>query len=174
VIAPPPAWRQIPEWRGPVPPWPDCGATSPWWWWVGVHGGAGVTTLTRAFPTVSGDARRALPAGPQFGQSPFVVAVARTHLEGLQRAQDFARQYAAGIVPPGLQLVGLVTVADAPGRLPPPVRKFHKLVAGAFQRVWEIPWIPEWRLASPDPRDPLPPAVAGMASDLSTIVGLHH
>ncbi|SDN13778.1 hypothetical protein SAMN04488074_13618 [Lentzea albidocapillata subsp. violacea] len=174
MIPPPPAWRQIPEWRTAVPPWQDCGTPTPWWWWVGVHGGAGVTTLTRAFPAISGDARRMLPAGPQFGQSPFVVAVARTHIEGLQHAQDLARQHASGMVPRGMQLVGLVTVADAPGRLPPPVRKFHKLVAGAFERVWEIPWIDQWRLSSPDPRAPLHPAVTAMASELATVVGLPH
>jgi hypothetical protein len=138
---------------------------------VGVHGGAGVTTLTAAIPG-SGDARRRLPEGLVHKQSPYVVAVCRTHIAGLRHAQDLAAQFAARVVPPGLRLVGLVTVADAPGRLPSPVQKFRRLVAGAYPRTWNIPWIPQWRLHEPDSSAPLPPSVATLAADLSDITGL--
>lgn len=138
--------RQAPVWRQPIAPAPGMGAPSPHWWWLGAHGGAGVSTLT-ALAAVSGDSRRAWPSGaPQ--QSPNVVIVCRTHTDGLERARDLLRQHTVGgLLPPTLRVLGLVTVPDAPGRAPTELRKLMKLVAAAAPTAWHLPWIEAWRSA---------------------------
>ena len=93
------------------------------WWWLGVHGGAGVTTLERA---VAGG-RDAGLAWPVSVESPAVVLVARSSANGIQAAQNAARQWASGMVP-GVDLLGLVVVADAPGRRPGVLRNLVRLV----------------------------------------------
>lgn len=164
----PPAHRLIQEWRGPIPAQIGAGPPNPWVWWLGVHGGAGASTLTTLVDG-SGDARRMLPSDPS--QRPWVVAVARTHRSGLEAAQDLAAQARAGLVPQHGKCIGLVTVADAPGPLPPTLRRFRKLVEAAYARTWRVPWIPEWREAAPTPGSDLPPAIRGLAKDLAELLG---
>ncbi|WP_190824769.1 DUF6668 family protein [Saccharopolyspora pogona] len=152
-------------------PWPDAGHSNPWVWLVGLHGGAGVSTLVHAMPRLAGDARRQLPAGGG-GQSPFVVVVARNHSDGLVHAQDFARQAITGLIPASISVLGLVLVADAPVRPDSAVRQFTKVVSRAYPRAWQIPWITEWRSARPDPTaGPLPAPVTRLAQDLAQLTG---
>ena len=47
------------------------------------------------------------------------------------------------------ELLGLVLIADAPGRLPKELRPLVGLVASATPRIWELPWQPQWRLGQP-------------------------
>jgi hypothetical protein len=113
-------------------------------WWMGVHGGAGESTLEQllegsraaghAWPIAKDDA---LPA-------PRVMLVARTTARGLQAAQLAAREWASGTVP--VDLVGLVLIADAPGRLPKPLRDLAQVVVGGVPRSWRLPWVEPWRL----------------------------
>lgn len=153
-----------------MPRWhPDTGPESPWVWWLGVTGGAGVTALTLALPW-SGDASRLCPAVMP-GESPYVVAVTRAHVPGLARAQNLARQHVSGMWPPRARLVGLVTVADCPGRLDAETRRYHRLVAAAFPRSWHVPWVEPWRHHYPAPSRPLPPAVDALAAELAGVVG---
>jgi uncharacterized protein DUF6668 len=140
--------------------------TAPWWW-VGCHGGAGVSMLSSTFPA-GRDADRHWPV-PQDGSSSGVLLVARTHVSGLRAAQNAARQWASGSVP-HVRLLGLVAVADAPGTLPKPLRDFVKLVAGAFPRTWAIPWIQPWRLGEMPPLADLPKPLATLARDLNHVV----
>jgi hypothetical protein len=42
-------------------------------------------------------------------------------------------------------VLGLVLIADAPGRLPRVLDDFADIVGGGVPRVWDIPWIEEWR-----------------------------
>jgi hypothetical protein len=44
-----------------------------------------------------------------------------------------------------MELVGLVLVADAPGRLPPPLVTRIRLLRSVAP-VWRVPWIAPWRL----------------------------
>lgn len=170
-VQPPPGWRHIPAWPGPIPAWPDSGHPQPWWWMVGLHGGAGVSTLVAAMPQ-SGDARRALPRGDNH-QSPYAVVVARTHHTGLEHARDFARQAVCGLIPPTATVLGLVLVADAEKRPDASTRRFARIVASAYPRSWRIPWIPEWRHTRPDPAlGPLPEPVTRLARDLAELTGL--
>ncbi len=111
-------------------------------WWVGCHGGAGETTMSKLLPgTMAAGHRWPIPPPPI--PTP-IVLVARTHATGLRGAQRAATEWASGIVK-GISVLGLVLIADAPGRLPRVLDDFADIVGGGVPRVWEIPWIEEWR-----------------------------
>lgn len=133
------------------------------WWWLGVHGGAGVTTLAQAVPG-GRDAGRAWPVSARSQQ---VVLVARSSASGIAAAQNAARQWASGMVT-GVDLLGLVVVADAPGRRPRVLQDSVRLVSGAVPRLWEIPWVEPWRLGAP-PVQNLPKQCLPLARDLTRL-----
>ena len=113
-------------------------------WLVGAHGGAGESTLACLVP----DWQAAGHAWPESAAGPAAcVLTARTSAAGLLAAQAALRQWAAGDAP--VDLAGLVLLADAPGRLPRPLRDLAGLVAGGAPRCWSIPWIEAWRLGEP-------------------------
>ncbi len=135
---------------------PPSAVASAHWCWVGAHGGAGVTTLRAALGGAEGTAH-GLP----------VVVVARSHRQGLSAAQHAARAYEG----PGAEdprPLGLVVVDDAPGRLPPALCDLVRLVTGAYERSWRIPW--DARLRT-DPYDPahLPRPVRRLLADLESL-----
>ena len=112
-------------------------------WVVGAHGGAGESSL-------AGLVDAWLPAEHAWPDAPrpaACVLTARTSATGLLAAQAALRQWAAGDTP--VELAGLVLLADAPGRLPAPLRDLAALVAGGAPRCWSIPWIEQWRLGEP-------------------------
>jgi hypothetical protein len=121
-------------------------------WWVGAHGGAGETTLARLAPG-SRAAGHAWPAPAAGSPASRVVVVARTDHSGLLAAQRVAREWASGQVAGLVDLVGLVLVADAPGRRPKELRQLEQLVSGGYPRSWTLPWIDAWRLGPADPAD---------------------
>ncbi|GAB3306092.1 hypothetical protein GCM10027427_35830 [Pseudoclavibacter terrae] len=97
-----------------------------------------------------------------------MVLTARSNMHGLKAAQRAATQWGSGLVP-FADLAGLVVIADAPGRLPRPLRDFAGIVAGGVPRTWHLPWQDSWRLGeTPDPeaahRD-----VRALISDLTAI-----
>lgn len=113
-------------------------------WIVGAHGGSGETSLAAANPTW----RAAGHCWPKSGdESTSVVLVARSSVTGLQAARRAAIQWAAGEASP-VELLGLVVMADAPGRLPRSLRDLLQLVGGGVPRLWRIPWIDAWRVES--------------------------
>ena len=112
-------------------------------WWVAPHGGAGETTLAQLLPD-SAAADHRWPITAEGEDQPYVALVARTHHSGLTTAQNAIREWASGSIP--IELAGLVLVADAPGRLPKPLRALADLVAGGVSEVWRVPWIDAWRL----------------------------
>lgn len=134
---------------------------------LAAHGGAGVSCLLRAGLAASGgvDSGRTWPAGGQ------VVLVARTSTGGLESARDAARQHAAGAAGVTVDLIGLVLIADAPGRLPSRVAALADLVCGAFDRIWLLPWLEEWRLAALTEPLPAHPEVTRLSKDLRTLTG---
>jgi hypothetical protein len=98
-----------------------------------------------------------------------VVLVARTSMHGLQRAQRAAVEWASGSTP-GIELLGLVLVADAPGRLPHLLRDFAALIAGGVPRTWHLPWAEAWRLGvHPATQAPTRP-VQRLVRDLAALV----
>jgi hypothetical protein len=73
-----------------------------------------------------------------------VIVVARTSHAGLRAAQLALTEWASRSVP--VNLLGLITIADAPGRLPKSLRDFSQVVAGGAPHVWRLPWVESWRL----------------------------
>jgi hypothetical protein len=162
--------KRLPVWTGPVrphlggePPQPSHAG----WWWLGVHGGAGVTTLAEFLPG-GADAQRWWP-NPAHGGPRAVVLVCRTYVHGLARARDAAQQWAAADVPAGLLLAGAVAVADAPGKLPRPQSEALRLLEGAVPRLWVVPWLEELRLLGDSSRLPLPSSLVRMSLDLDSL-----
>jgi hypothetical protein len=134
-------------------------------WWVGVHGGAGESTLEQLF-VGSRAAGHSWPLAAAGVAPACVVLVARTHAHGLSSAQSAIREWAAGHVE--MLLIGLVLIADAPGRLPRPLARLASLVCGGVPAAWSLPWIEAWRLGEPPAAQRAarrPPAVGGFAGD---------
>ena len=110
------------------------------WWWVGVHGGAGETTLEQLYVGTRAAAHR-WPLSP--GRTHAVVLVARTNARGLVAVQATLRELSERAV--AVHLLGLVLMADAPGRLPRGLRELGERVAAAVPRAWWFPWVAAWR-----------------------------
>jgi hypothetical protein len=136
-------------------------------WWVGAHGGAGVSTLTGLVPD-SASAGRAWP--DPVGGVAHCVLVCRSSITGLRAAQTAMTQWAAGAAPAGVQLHGLVVLADAPGRkLPRALRDFIYVLRGGVPRLWVLGWVEEWRT---NPAPTLAGAPRGVASLVADLVDL--
>lgn len=114
---------------------------------VGVHGGAGESTLSRwlGWPAT----HHCWPM-PPWGYTSRVVLVARTHSAGLDAAQAAIQEWASGSLP-GIDVAALVTVADAPGRLPRALGRRTKVVGGGVPYHFQIGWLPDLRLGRLDP-----------------------
>lgn len=110
--------------------------------WVSAHGGCGATTLTAVLGGVDLGCR-----WPNAGrhEPARVLLVARTHAQGLRAASRALNAVREGRHPAGMELVGLVLVADAPGRLPRTLVSRVKVLRSAVP-VHRIPWIAPWRV----------------------------
>lgn len=139
---------------------------APRWIFVGCHGGAGVTTVSRIANGFDGGRYWPVPSAGLVN----VVLVARTHADGLGRAQLAARQWADGRVPRSVRLLGLVAVSDAPGKLPKPLRHLLELISGGVPQLWHLPWIEELRLGEPIEGIRLPAPYVNLTADLNRIV----
>lgn len=140
---------------------------------VGASGGSGESLLAELLtgadtrPAAGGPGRTFVATGhhwPFAGEVVRVVLCARTNLTSLRAAQRAAAQWGTGHLDQ-VDLVGLVLMADAPGREPKPISEFAQVLAGGVPRLWRIPWIGDWRLGPPDPVG-LPRAVAGALADI--------
>ena len=132
-------------------------------WWLGAHGGAGETTLEELF-TGSRAADHSWPLTDANVAPARVVLVARTHAHGLRAAQSAIREWAAGDAQ--VLLLGLVLIADAPGRLPHCLRQLADLIAGGIPAVWSLPWIEAWRVGEPPAPHNAPKVVRRLLEDL--------
>ena len=145
---PVPQWLAVPTesdrapvWETPVTRKPG---RAPAIWLLGAHGGAGVSTVESMWDPAA-DSRRGWPAAES---APFVVIVARMHVTGLDAAHRLCLQHQAGEVG-GCELLGLVTVAAAPGKPALPLVRRRELVAAAAGASWHIDWVPD--LLTTDP-----------------------
>ncbi|MDL4772974.1 MULTISPECIES: DUF6668 family protein [Thermomonosporaceae] len=136
-------------------------------WLSSCHGGAGTSTLA-AFVANSASAGRYWPAPLPPGRSR-VLLVARSHAAGLQAAQAAVGQWAAGVLP-SVQLLGLVVIADAPGKRPKPLSDLVRLIAGGVPRLWELPWVEAFRLGDPPDRAKPPPAYSRLIRDVDGMI----
>jgi len=132
-------------------------------WWLGAHGGAGESTLEELFSGSRG-AGRCWPLSATNVAPARVVLVARTHAHGLTAAQTAIREWAGGGV--DVLLLGLVLIADAPGRLPHGLRRLAGLVAGGVPALWSVPWIEAWRVGEPPAPHNAPKIVRRLLEDL--------
>lgn len=107
-------------------------------WWLGVHGGAGESTMADLLGGTASAHR--WPEPVQGGPRPLVVLVARQNARGLDAAGRAARDWASGSRP-DVDLLGLVVIAAAPGKTPKPLRARTRVIAGGVPRTWMVPWI---------------------------------
>ncbi|MET9056899.1 DUF6668 family protein [Streptomyces antibioticus] len=109
--------------------------------WVKAHGGAGVTSLVELLGGVDVGARWPEPAR---GEPHRVVLVGRTSARGLRSVSQALGALHDGKAPQGLELLAVVLVADAPGRLPLGLLRRIRVLR-SVARVHRVPWIPAWR-----------------------------
>lgn len=184
----PPA-RQLPVHPTRVAPLTE----HPAWAFLAGHGGSGAGLLTRLarqpydtvlaaalaagqplieLPRFAVNAGRAWPE-PSLERTGLVVVVCATTMRGLAWARDIAGQYLAGCAPAGTQLLGVVTIADQPGRLPQPIAAAKGLLGGVYPHTWHVPYVPEYRLLTGLPNEECPsihPAVDDVLAAIRTTV----
>ena len=131
-------------------------------WVVGTHGGSAETTVARLLGGNETGHR-----WPDTTEAPAVLLTARTHASGLQAAQLAMRAWAAGQTP-HIRLIGLVLVADAPGKLPRPLSDLAEVISGGVPHLWHIGWVDQYRQAV-DPTDP-PRHVAKVLREINTVL----
>lgn len=141
--------------------------SAPSLWVLGTHGGAGESVLAGLVPSWEA-ADHAWPR-PVEGATAPVLLVARTHMRGLLSARTAATQWAAGVVPHA-DVFGLVLIADAPGRLPRPLRELAQVVSGGVPRTWTVPWNESWRLGESPTLADAPRAARRMVDELHGII----
>lgn len=154
----------VPDTADRLPRTPQAGVATVWW--VGVHGGAGESTLA----ALGGGSRAAGHAWPMpvvRGTYHRVVLVARTNYVGLAAAQRAATEWASRELGDEIELLGLVLIADAPGRLPKQLRHFKEVVSGGVPRTWAIQWHEAWRLGHPVEFHTAPADLKRLFADLS-------
>lgn len=137
-------------------------------WLLGAHGGAGESSLAELVLQWR-SAGHAWPRVPGHTLRSRVLLTARSNVRGLRAAQSIATQWAAGLAP-FVDLVGLVIVADAPGKTPRPIRELTQLVSGGVPRTWHVPWIESWRLGDPVALESAPRPVRRLVDDLQTVL----
>lgn len=129
---------------------PRCVPDRPGPWVIGAHGGAGESTLASWLGwSAAGHAWPVLEVGDrQRG-----VIVARTSARGLEAARHAVTDWASGAV--DFDLVGLVLMGDAPGKLPDTLRAQVRQLSGAAPVTWVVKYLPSLRTAAtPDPTAP--------------------
>ncbi|WP_229859690.1 hypothetical protein [Streptomyces anandii] len=97
---------------------------------------------------------------PTRGEPRRIVLVGRTSARGLRSVSQALGALEEGRPPQGLDLLGVVLVADAPGRLP--LGLLNRIrVLRSVTHVHRVPWIPAWRLGRPP--ESLPRQLATLA-----------
>ncbi|MGW1536463.1 hypothetical protein [Streptomyces aureus] len=130
-----------PSWGRPKRPGTARAASRDTVGWVKAHGGSGATSLAELFGGVEVGTRWPDPAR---GEPRRVVLVGRTGARGLRSVSQALGALQDGDAPQGLELLAVVLVADAPGRLPLALLRRIRVLR-SVARVHRVPWIPAWR-----------------------------
>jgi hypothetical protein len=138
-------------------------------WWVGVHGGAGESTLEEIFGGSCAAGHR-WPVAAVGSPPVVVVLVARTDARGLRAVQSAMRDWQTRGL--GLRLLGLVLTADAPTRSPRALRDLQRVVSGGVPRVWSFPWVEGWRAGEVPSRANSPRQAERLLADLRSVGAL--
>lgn len=128
----------------------------PRWQWLPVHGGAGTSTLAQVDPRGKDAARLG------WSEAEWTVVVCRTHAAGLLRAKE-----AASWPGQASRVIGLVTVADAPGRLPTGLRHLRRHTTGGYRYVWHVDWVEAWRCGEPVTAASTPRSVRALMAQIA-------
>lgn len=134
-------------------------------WVLGVHGGAGESTLAGWLSARA--CGHHWPIAPS-GQSR-VLLCGSTTSSGIAATRRAAQEWASREV--SVSVLGLVLMVDAAGRLPRQLRDEIKHLSGAVPRTWLLPYSPILRL-SPEPHHE--PAPVDMRPGLSAITRYLH
>lgn len=139
-------------------------------WVVGAHGGAGETSIAALNPAWEAT-DHAWPTPSELAARCPSVLVARTHAAGVRAAQKALTQWASGALGHNTQLLGLVLVADAPGRIPKPLRELAAHVSGGAPRTWHVSWMEAWRLGEDPAESAHLKPLRKLITDLTTLTG---
>lgn len=124
-------------------PWREVTGTAPLWV-TGVHGGSGESRVAGLISKAR-DTGHAWPVPKNQGHPPRVLLICRSDMRGLKAARSALIEWASG-ASPDIELLGLAVLADAPGKLPKPLRDFAAIIGGGAPRQWTLPWVEAWRL----------------------------
>ncbi|WP_422117834.1 DUF6668 family protein [Brachybacterium sp. UNK5269] len=114
---------------------------------VGLHGGAGVSTLASLIGRGVVDAGTEIPAAnPYLPARPRVLLVARSHSRGLAAAEEVTTAWSHRELP-DLDVLGLIVVDDGP-KLSPATRQSVSRLLRMTPHGWHIPWVEAWRTSS--------------------------
>lgn len=120
---------------------------------MGLHGGAGATTLSTLLGSGASDIGNAWPISHNaWTGKPWpipVIAVARNDYSGLKAADRFVRSWANGQLT-GAHLSALVLI-DAGPRMSDARRKTTKRLLRMVPRGTHLPWMESWLESPPDP-----------------------
>jgi hypothetical protein len=143
------------------------------WWWIGCHGGAGISTLARL--TGAGrQAREAVPT-PAYGDPVAAVLVTRATAFTLWQTMGVLEQWKQRDWPTTLRLLGLVVVAASPRRRPPRgapriVEERIDVMSRWLPRIWRVGWT-DHLLAVDDPAAlGIPPDVVVLRDDIRALL----
>ncbi|MCF3136857.1 hypothetical protein, partial [Streptomyces olivochromogenes] len=102
---------------------------------------------------------------PTRGEPRRIVLVGRTSARGLRSVSQALGALKEGRAPQGLDLLGVVLVADAPGRLPLGLLRRIRVLR-SVTHVHRVPWIPAWRLGG------RPKSLPRQLATLAELVGI--
>lgn len=122
---------------------------------VGVHGGAGATTLATLLGSAARDVGRTWPApNPWIGaEGGGVLLCGRTHAHGLQLLRDALTAWHSGAYTTGLPLLGLCIVDDGP-RLSKAQQSAARTVTKMAPFGWHLSWQETYRYSSTELETP--------------------
>lgn len=136
-------------------------------WVVGSHGGAGETTVSKLIEG-SRPTYHSWPVTGDAGIDPRVLLVCRSSKNGLEAAQRALIEWTS-TPPVAVELLGLAVMADAPGKLPKPLRDLATHIGGGAPRLWHLPWVEAWRTGDVEPEH-LPREIRKFITEINSLL----